>query len=222
MGKLKWTQENIRLGVNMFFEEFNRYPTAEDFDNSKYLPSARQIQRAFGGLVNLRKLLKLDIIDYGSGDSRSKQSSEIGERGKEAERIMESILINHFGEHFVHVEKPLYKYVKDLELYNGAGKARSDFFVYHSGGVFCVDVFVARNMFTLKRIINIKAQNYQGLSLDVFLVLADGGVPCQISNFEIIKYCKNKTKQLDRNVVAVDSESFIKYIKTLKPLKVKK
>ena len=50
-----WTKENILNGLRKFFDDTGRYPTATEIDQNEYLPSSRQIQRAFGGLRNLRK-----------------------------------------------------------------------------------------------------------------------------------------------------------------------
>ena len=54
-----WTVERITEGINRFINEERREPTARDFDLSPYLPSARQIQRAYGGLPAFRKLINL-------------------------------------------------------------------------------------------------------------------------------------------------------------------
>jgi hypothetical protein len=44
-----WTKENLIDGFKKFFDEHQRYPIAEEIDDSEYLPSSRQIQRASGG-----------------------------------------------------------------------------------------------------------------------------------------------------------------------------
>ena len=41
----KWTLENVARGIKAFYEKYNRYPTANDFDSFPQLPSARHIQR---------------------------------------------------------------------------------------------------------------------------------------------------------------------------------
>lgn len=225
MFKSKWNIENIRTGCERFFKEFSRYPTAEDFDNYPYLPSARQIQRAFGGLVELRDKLGLEIVNYGSGDHRSKSARDIGVNGAVAERLLEQELIDHFGEHFVHAERPLYKYYKvplrvATQDTKEIGKSRVDFLVYHSDGIFGVDVFVAKNMFSLKRIVNLKAGIYTGLNIDIFFV--NGGLPHLAKNNEIEDYCRNKSKQLDPNIRVMNQSDFILYIKKLKPLSIVK
>lgn len=215
---IKWTLDNILSGIIQFNTEYGRYPTAEDFDVSSYLPSARQIQRRFGGLVGLRNHLGFDIKDYGSGLARSKVSLEVGKRGSEAERIMELELVKHFGEHFVHCEKPLYKYYNKNDSNQLIGKSRADFFVYHAKGIFCVDVFVARNIFTLKRIINVKSPTYTNLNVKVYFV--NGGIPSLATQKEIENYCKNKAKQLDNNLEVLNMAEFIDHIKSIKPLNV--
>jgi hypothetical protein len=49
----KWNNENIKAGFDRFITENGRLPTAYEIDDCSYLPSARQIQRRFGGLSNL-------------------------------------------------------------------------------------------------------------------------------------------------------------------------
>jgi hypothetical protein len=45
--------EELRNGFEHFYQENGHYPTAPEIDRCKYLPSARQIQRNFGGLPKL-------------------------------------------------------------------------------------------------------------------------------------------------------------------------
>ncbi len=67
MSNQKWTVNKIRDGFEKFYELHSRYPTAHDIDDFHLLPSSRQIQRKFGGLTNLRKVIGLEIVNYGRG-----------------------------------------------------------------------------------------------------------------------------------------------------------
>ena len=73
-------------------------PTAPEVDRTNYLPSARQIQRHFGGLKALRELLGYDDTDFGSGTSRSNIAIRGNLRAKEAERELEQEPSQLFGD----------------------------------------------------------------------------------------------------------------------------
>lgn len=208
--------ENIKQGLERFHYEHGRYPTAEEIDAYPHLPSSRQIQRAFGGLLALRKQLGLEITNYAQGMVRSEQASLINARGSEAERRIESRLISHFGEYFVHAEKPLYKYFTESDFDKSIGKRRADFLIYHREGVFCVDVFVARNIHTLKRIINIKERTYSGLSIEIFFV--NGGLTHSSANQDIIRFINNKHRKLENNMHILNEKDFLSHILMIKPL----
>src|SRR5437870_8408763 len=87
--KSPWTKENLLSGLNKFYSEFGRYPTALEIDTYEYLPTSRHIQRAFGGLVRLRSELGLEIADYTKGQTRSAMATLIGQRGNKLERDFE-------------------------------------------------------------------------------------------------------------------------------------
>lgn len=67
-----WTIEKIKEGFERFEKENGRLPRALEVDSISYLPSARQIQRAFGGLVELRKLIGYEDNNFSAGKHRSK------------------------------------------------------------------------------------------------------------------------------------------------------
>ncbi len=212
-----WTRDNLIDGFRKFFDEHQRYPMAHEIDHYQYLPSSRQIQRKYGGLIKLRQSLGLEIDNYSAGSTRSKLSTNIGVRGSKAERELEQILTDYFGEYFVHVEKPLYQFFLPHVDISKRYKQRADFFVYSQPYRFCVDVFYARDLSTLKRIINIKEQKYSGLSIDIYLVnfndLSD------ISDEGLIKFSNNKIRKLESNMKLMNKSQFINFIHTLKPLK---
>lgn len=126
-----WTIETIQQGIDRYFTEYGHYPTAFDFDECAYLPSARQIQRKFGGLEALRKTLNLTEANYTKGDLRRTVYSKFATRSLEAEDALEIALVTHFGEPYVHTQKRYYRLMKN----------RWDFFVYYRGGYLGIDVF---------------------------------------------------------------------------------
>lgn len=215
-----WSKENILAGFQKFFVEKNRYPTADEIDAYEYLPSSRQIQRSFGGLVNIRKLLGMEIADYGIGPNRSKISFEINKRGGMGEKEMEELLVKHFGEHFVHVEKPLYKYLKPEVALNKGTKNRADFLIFAKNYTFCVDVFyTTQNFRQLTANVNIKSKKYANLLIDVFLVnLNETGV---IREDAIAKHLKNKHKQLEPNVKVLNKVAFLELIRKTQPIEIR-
>jgi len=219
MGNKIWGRENILAGLKRFYQENNRYPTAHEIDSYKHLPSSRQIQRAFGGLVNLRKELGLNIVNYGVGASRSKIAYAVNKRGANLERQIEKILIDRFGEHFVHIEKPIYKYYSAEESKKYKNKTRADFFIYAKNYQFCVDVFYTNNYRNLINIINIKQSNYSHLNTDVYLINLNEN--SDISEEKISSFMKNKKKVLDANIKIMNRTQFINFINTLERLEIR-
>ncbi len=55
-----WKLEELKAGLENFNTKHGHYPTAPEIDSDPYLPSARTIERKFGGIIGLRKALKLD------------------------------------------------------------------------------------------------------------------------------------------------------------------
>ena len=99
-----WNEEKLKVAFDRFIAENGRLPTAPEVDKTEYLPSARQIQRRFGGLRQLRRLLNYEITDFGSGRSRSRIATGGNLRGKEAERELEQQLSELFGEAYLNSE----------------------------------------------------------------------------------------------------------------------
>ena len=215
----KWSKEKIQEGFEKFFAENGRYPTSEEIDIFTGLPSSRQIQRAFGGLVNLRKLLGLKITNFGNGENRSKIAKAIGQRGHSLERDLEKNLIARFNEYFVHIEKPLIKYYKLDSQNKLKTKSRADFFVYAQNYNFCVDVFYAKNYRNLVSIINAKQKKYSDLTIDVYLINGNAKQDSDITKESIAKLYINKTNKLQSNVYILNLDDFINRTKEIQPIK---
>jgi hypothetical protein len=158
--EITWTLEKIKEGLEKFHNLYNRYPTAYDVDDFEFLPSSRQIQRRFGGLVNLRKILNLAVKNYTKGKSRSLTVTKINIRGKKYENVVFKLLLSRIGEKFIHVEKPI-----DYENeYNS--KNRFDFYVYAKPNNFAIDVFGASSDRGLINIFNIKEKKYRKVVME--------------------------------------------------------
>lgn len=145
-----WTIEKVKDGFENFFKINGRYPTAHDIDDFEHLPSSRQIQRRFGGLVELRKILKLEINHYGKGISRSVLTSSANLLGKKCEQIVLELLKEVFDEKFIHIEKPV----------EGNYKNRFDFYVYTKPENFAIDAFGSNDARDLINNFNIKKAKY--------------------------------------------------------------
>ncbi|MFA6602075.1 MAG: hypothetical protein WCT02_04430 [Candidatus Paceibacterota bacterium] len=152
MKKTKWTIEKIKEGMESFHKEYAHYPTSIEIDHYAKLPSSRQIQRLFGGLPALRKLLnfKGQPEDFTKGEYSSARAKMIGERAHKVEKEVYTYLVSSFGEPFVHRE---YFFTDDK-------RNRTDFYIYHKGGNFSVDVFYPKDQRCLSGCLNSKLKNY--------------------------------------------------------------
>jgi hypothetical protein len=182
----KWTTQTIRAGLEKFYNDFKHYPTSLEIDKCEYLPSSRQIQRRYGGLDELRKILGYSETHFGTGDHRSQIGKQINELSKNTENALYKILTDKFGEVFVHVEKP----------YSNSSKQRLDFYIYTPSGNFAVDVFYPKHLHSMVGVINIKQQSYIDYKGKLILVVANP----QISQGEIDRLIKEKTKPISGNI----------------------
>ena len=157
---ITWTIEKIKEGFDKFFKENNRMPTAEEIDGLDYLPSSRQIQRRFGGLVKLREELGYKDTDFSKGENRSNIAFKIGKRGLEKELEMEYHLTKHFGEVFVHIQKRI-------------DNIYFDFWVYSPDEIFGVDIFYPDSKQSLSKIVNYKGKLYDEVKNNVYFVVAN-------------------------------------------------
>ena len=146
-----WSLEDVQEGLEHFYNEHERYPTAQEFDAFTYLPSSRTIQRRFGGLVGLRKELKLKgQKDFTKGKHSSSRAHTINKRARKTEQEVYRYLSNQFGVQFVHREY----------LLSDDQRKRTDFLVYYKKGTFSVDVFYARDRHNLIGCLNSKLRKY--------------------------------------------------------------
>ncbi|OGE80180.1 MAG: hypothetical protein A2660_02520 [Candidatus Doudnabacteria bacterium RIFCSPHIGHO2_01_FULL_45_18] len=134
-----WSLDNIRDGLNYFFEVYKRYPTVPEVDKFEFLPTARTIQRSFGGLVSLRRQLNLARpTNYNSGEARSILAGKLWKNAREYEEAFYNYLIEILPEVTVHEHKIL-----------RPGGVSCDFFIYNSK-------YIIRTAEELQRIKDIK------------------------------------------------------------------
>lgn len=203
--KIKEAKNKIKEGFDKFYQEHGRYPTALEIDEYASLPSSRQIQRRFGGLQNLRKELGLDTLNFTKGSIRSQSAQYIGKRGLDFEREIRKILINKFGEVFVHEQKPFNDYA-----------GRLDFFVYAKNNKFGIDVFFASYKHSLIGCINSKQRLYKNFADKLILLQLNPKIDQKV----VDQYLSNKKNTLPSNVSVLSLNKFLKFIQTIQPLQV--
>lgn len=204
-----WTMDALKNGFEKFNQEHGHYPTCDEVDDCEYLPSARQFQRRFDGLTKFREIIGLSDVHLGKGAFRSAISSKIGKRGSNAERKLEKILINYFGESFVHIEKPVSPELR---------RVRYDFFIYAKNYKFGVDVFCSDTKKNIMKNLDIKINSYKGTSLPLYLVIGDP----HITQAVLDDVAASKTiKPLADNMKLKSWDKFLEEIKRIKPLEIK-
>lgn len=201
----KWRLEDLKEGIDRFYQENNRFPTVNDLDNIDYLPSARWIQYKFGGMIQVRKNLGYKDSHLGIGEYRTKIALLVNKNGLDFEHQVENILVSKFGEPFVHVQKRV-----------GRDRDRVDFYVYSASGNFGVDVTnVSGHFRNVQTNINIKITKYKNLNLKLYIV-----VNGDYSQDKINSWLLRKIKKLPLKWKVLTKSSFLSEIHKLKPLSV--
>lgn len=207
MPQTKWTIENIREGINRFKAEKGHMPTAFDFDRTPYLPSARQIQRKHGGLESLRAQLGYDELNYTKGELRRVRSLAGHTTGLSAEDALEVLLIQHFGEPYVHTQK---RYYRDH-------KNRYDFFVYFREGYMGIDIFTTSRMEYIGPNIRHKLEKYANVPkhTSIYFVVASE----KLTPSDVVKGTATARRLLESpNIKVVHLTDFMNIISTIPAL----
>ena len=201
MKETTWTIDKIKDGFERFYQTHNCYPTAYDVDDFEFLPSSRQIQRSFGGLVNLRKILRLRIRDYGKGKNRSKIAANSNITSKQCETIIFKLLKEQFSDEFIHIERPV--------IIDGKGKDRYDFFVYAKPSNFAIDVFSTEgDSRSLIKIMNIKENKYRKISNASEIKLYFIYFGEKIEKNKVYSWLNNKREKFPSNWKILSFEEF--------------
>lgn len=198
----KWSIKTIKAGFEQFIEEHGRLPTAPEIDSADYLPSARTIQRSFGGVEAIRKQLGYEETHFGKGKYRELISLNAYTNGLRSEHEMEIQLIKRFGEPFVHIEKRV-----------GEKKNRVDFYVYSSSGNFAVDIFYPQSFRDLQKNVNIKITKFVDLDCPMIYLVAKN----EFEQTKIDKWVSNKKKEMPKNTHIFTLETFEKFLNGFKP-----
>lgn len=143
-------------------------PTAVDYDQCTYLPSARIIQKSHGGIVQLRSTLNLaGPANYTTGATRSKVATEMFANARIYEEKFYSYLTSIIPQIRVHEQKRL-----------RPGNIASDFYVYTSETTgFAIDLFYAESIESVNKIMNIKRKRYDHLSsIQIYFVVMNKNI----------------------------------------------
>lgn len=158
----KWSLDNIKDGLEYYREMHGVYPTSKEIDSFEYLPSARSIQRTFGGLVKIRAQLCLSgPNDYTRGETRSAKAQEADIRARAYEEEFFNFLSSHIAEMRIHEHKVI-----------RPGNVSCDFFVYTSetNGM-VLDLFYAADIINVSKIVNIKYKKYLDVRFPVLFIV---------------------------------------------------
>ncbi len=194
MRKPEWSDKTLKAGFEKFLKVNGRLPRAHEVDSLPYLPSARTIQKRYGGLKTLRERLGYEETNFGAGEHRSAIAHEVGPRGRELEIVLEEKLQHFFGERSVHTEKIFH------------GKQRVDFYVFSLSGNFGVDIFFPATVRTMQNNINIKMKKYQFFIEPLYLVVANPA----INQRELNRYAKNRRVPFNETIKLVTLNKFIR------------
>lgn len=203
MGHYKiWKLENLKEGIDRFYQENGRFPSVSDLDNIDYLPSSRWIQMRFGGIVKVRKDLGYIDVHLGRGKYRSVIAQQINNSGLKFEHEIQRILIDKFGEPFVHIQRRIGDY-----------KDRIDFFIFNKTENFAVDVTNTAGHFrNLQGNVNNKIHKYKNLNLKLYIV-----VNTPFDQIKIDNWVLKKIIPLPHNWKVVTKNIFIDTLKQFKP-----
>lgn len=193
----RWSLENLRDGLQYFFELNNRYPKATEVDAFGYLPSSRAIQRSYGGLVELRTKLGIGgPTHFGRGETRSAIATVAKKRAQDYEEAFYNFLISKITEVRIHEQKVF-----------RPGNVQCDFFIYGLGreGII-LDLFYAENLRNLAIIINIKVKRYSTIKSPVYFILVENEA---IQQSEIDVLVKSKKNELPNNI-HIETEKIFK------------
>lgn len=201
--KRTWTLSKVRSGVNTFYNKHNRYPVSRDFDLDPNLPSARHVQRIFGGLVELRKKLKIiSEKDFSKGTHSSIRAQKIKKDSRATHKTLLSILENAPEGLLIEQKVPITN-----------GRCSLDFRLSNKGSVCVVEAVNPKDDRTLVECIANKLRKIERIKKEpekVFIVVMNK----KINQEKIEVMEKRKTEPLNRKVVEILSlDSFKERLK---------
>ncbi len=202
-----WKLEELRAGLENFNAKHGHYPTAPEIDTHPYLPSARTIERKFGGVIGLRKTLGLNTqSDMREGAHSSNRASTINAQAREVKKEVLTYLSKLYGGQSIHSN---FSFTDDK-------RTQVDFFVQDGSGGFCVDVLYPSDRRNLIGCLNSKITKYKGLQMNQYPVIFLQ-INKDIDQLILDSVIKNKKKKLLVGQLLYTLDSFKEFCSKRKP-----
>jgi hypothetical protein len=194
--------ERLGQSFEMFKQDHGRYPNSyEIVTGNKYVfPSAKTLDRRFGGVKKVRELLGLEITNYTAGEHRSKMLKEtLLPRAQESEGEFYKKLLKIVPKTSIHQQ----------ESYSFNIKVLSDFILDLPKSRIGVDVFYANSYRSMSGCVSAKERKLKRVSdTNVFLL----SVSDRVSDDDIKKYIQRRKAPLAENITIMTGEAFLKYL----------
>lgn len=92
----KYTEDGVIQALKNFKKNLGKEPTIQEIDKEPTLPTARQIQRMFGGVKQLRMKAGFDIDDHTKGTARQTTAAMTQKQCSKYEaRLVNQLFIKH-------------------------------------------------------------------------------------------------------------------------------
>ncbi len=199
--KGQWTLDEIKTGINHFKSVNGHYPRAQDFNEADYLPTARLIERNFGGLPKFREMLNLPMqSDLTKGEYRSNIAKKRQNEARIYEEKFYGFLTSVLPELNVHEHKVV-----------RPGNVCCDFFVYTSDSSgFVIDLFYAQDINSVRGVVDYKIKRYKNVTHKTYLVLVNN---LQVTQTSIDSLLSRKKKGIPQNIKIYTEKSFKIFLK---------
>jgi len=198
------TIDSLRSGFEEFFKEKGRYPSSDEINKYKYLPSVRLLERRFGGTVKVRKLIGLEDVDFRKGKIASEKCIRVNRRGRDAENEIHRYLSEKFGEVNIHRER----------MVSDNLRQRMDFYVFNKK--FFVEVFYPSDLRNFTGCLNAKLKKLEKvpneITVPIYFVQLNQSIPEE----EIEKTVRNKKNKLGKNIKVIGVSKFQEFINSIK------
>lgn len=195
--------ESLKILFEDFYKTNGHYPTSVEITKNLGV-SSRTLERKFGGVVKVRELLGLEATDFTKGPARSQKASVSTSLSYLEQTRLYKKLLPIFGVYYIHEQAP----------YADTARQRSDFKIFHSQGVFYVDIFYASSRETMIGCIGAKIKKFDPRLIWGEIILINTNKDLDESITSIIK---NRKNPLPKNISIMSESQFIEYCKALKP-----
>lgn len=129
-------------------------------------------------------------------------STKTWKRNVEKETRLWKMLVERFGDVYVHAQRPFRNY-----------SGRFDFYIFGRDYNFGIDIFYPDTLHSFAGCINIKQQTYQKVVDKIYLV----SMNMEINQNSIDKVITHKKNILHDNIEAISLEEFLNRIKKIPP-----